>query len=279
MKPKARVSKVAKSKLPRLIKKVLHRSQETKTFVMTSGSVQYLPCTTSTMGWNGGKGPDFTAGAVAPFAAAEPWVPFIYDCSPVISQGVQGSARIGQNAEIMNAYLKIHLASSTVSNAGLQPWIVDMFIGYYVYNPNNVDADPSEATSIYDTTPWSHFLYTASSNNTQARDSGVAATFNAPVYEDAWKVHYRRRFKVGPPASNSTQYGNNDFQMAYDFNVSIKKMLPKKLKYVTNGAIAQNAKGPFVWFFIQAAQNLTTTTANGNQPSVQITEIIQYKDA
>lgn len=271
--PSYRKKKSTTKKAPKVSKtfsakvnKVVNRKLETKTWVANSGPAIYLAVISSTAGWDGTVGPNYSVSGTA-------YTPVYIDHTPLIPHGTTQSARIGQNVEIVNAYAKILIHQSSFSNASYNCYCVDFYCGYW-------KPDPNSCPSLASATPFRDFMYTPNAQTSEAKLSNSMLYHNGVVDEDAWKIYYHRRCYIGTPQVSAGQLAANaDYKSHCEFTIPLKNVVPKKVAWIESATVPSNTHGPYYFFYLRQMNDGSQMPTNNNQPWCNVETVFKYKDA
>lgn len=207
MSRKTYIKTTASPILRKLVKQIVHSTEEVKSQQYYSGSLTVTNPISTT--WTG------TFINVAPDAAL----------APVIAQGTGQGDRVGDKIRVKKATFSGSIfpfnQSGTV-NAVPQPVYVVMWILYDKTNP----------TSIPDATGLIQF------GDTSLSPSGTLRDLNSVSNLDRYRVFHKQIFKVGYQSNTGNgaapafgNYANNDFLLSSTFNIDITKFLPAVITY------------------------------------------------
>ena len=183
--------------------------------------------------------------------------PTTYNMVPDIGVGNTVFTRIGDDIEIVDSKLKVTITANATTAAAC---VVNLWLGYVNRTPFGPPTLADQAQLLYIAGSTTGPLLTASIETRQA-----------PVNEDYWTIKYRKDYKVG--ATNATSGQNNDFNLCYDDEIDIGKLIKKKQSY--NGSdVNPTGSQLFLFFTVTGASAVPTS-----YPNVVYTLTTRFTDA
>jgi hypothetical protein len=176
--------------------------------------------------------------------------------------------RIGDQIQITKSYLKYTL-SLPLDSGPVSPYIVTVWVGKLKDSSSLVPLD----------TDFNRLLL-ASGGGSIGPDSASRVSNSYPVNEDAWDIKVRKVYQLGKASrsdSTANPVGNNDFNLCYQDEIDVTKMMKSKLSYVP-GVNSNYPTNDGLYMFCTFT-TLDDSDAVGTLPNISGCVVHRYTDA